>query len=556
LLDEKFRTPPQPSARDELADSKRLLARIRGKECLLEMASAAKLGSVRTKELWQLLKGNARVIFRRFAQPSLSSSRVDAAPIAKDREGAHTSLACAFMENGYSGTKLRTIVDAIPAFVWSAEPNGNLNFINQRWCHYSGVTTEAALGAEWRDLLHPEDYARQLRYWEDLVRGGQAGEFEARLRRFDGVFRWFRIQAVPQRDDAGRVLRWFGQNTDIEERKQAEMLLLGKQNLLEMMASGSSLYSLLTSLCKLVESTIGDCYCSISIVDELRSKSGHSPGRTVLLQFGAGPTVPRKLREVLSGRARLEGGNPCVSAALLKQQVILSDLSLEGRWKNWRELAKSLAVNANWSIPICSKTGDVLGTLAVLHKKSKSPTLQHQEQIAQFTGLAGMAIERANGEAALKHREALLVRSEQLSSSGSFSWRAVDGEIKWSEQLYRIFEFHPGRRITLDLIGSRCHIEDLPFLHEMTRRVRSREDFEYEIRIRMNDGSIKYLHMVAHGTKDAAGQLEYVGAVHDVTERRLSGAALAKVRAELAHVYRVASLSALTASIAHEVNQP
>ena len=81
-------------------------------------------------------------------------------------------------------------------------------------------------------------------------------------------------------------------------------------------------------------------------------------------------------------------------------------------------------------------------------------------------------------------------------------------------------------------------------------------DFEYEHRLQMPDGSVKYLHMVAHGTRDQDGQLEYIGAIQDVTERRLSEEALSKVRSELAHVARVTSLGALTASIAHEVNQP
>jgi signal transduction histidine kinase len=90
----------------------------------------------------------------------------------------------------------------------------------------------------------------------------------------------------------------------------------------------------------------------------------------------------------------------------------------------------------------------------------------------------------------------------------------------------------------------------------MLDRVRAGKDFEYEHRLQMTDGSVKYLHTVAHGTRDQNGQFEYIGAVHDVTERRLSEEALGKVRSELAHVARVTSLGALTASIAHEVNQP
>ena len=111
--------------------------------------------------------------------------------------------------------------------------------------------------------------------------------------------------------------------------------------------------------------------------------------------------------------------------------------------------------------------------------------------------------------------------------------------------------------VTLELIGTRVHPEDYQLFDDMIDQARRDvNDFEYEHRLLMPDHSIKYLHMVAHGSRDQDGQLEYIGAVQDVTQRRLSEEALGKARSELAHVARVTSLGALTASIAHEVNQP
>ena len=111
--------------------------------------------------------------------------------------------------------------------------------------------------------------------------------------------------------------------------------------------------------------------------------------------------------------------------------------------------------------------------------------------------------------------------------------------------------------MTLELIGTRVHPEDLPLLDGMIGWARGGAgDFEYEHRLLMPDHSIKYLHLIAHGNQDKDGQLEYIGAAQDVTQRRLSEEALSKARSELAHVARVASLGVLTASIAHEVNQP
>ena len=157
----------------------------------------------------------------------------------------------------------------------------------------------------------------------------------------------------------------------------------------------------------------------------------------------------------------------------------------------------------------------------------------------------------------LQRSEAFLAEAQRLSLTGSFSWRVTTQEITWSEQLYRIFGFDQGIPVTLELIGTRVHPEDLPLLHEMIERARGAgTDFEYGLRLQMPDQSIKYLHLVAHGTRDQDGRLEYIGAVQDVTQGRLSDEALGKVRAELAHVARVTSLGVLTASIAHEVNQP
>ncbi len=157
----------------------------------------------------------------------------------------------------------------------------------------------------------------------------------------------------------------------------------------------------------------------------------------------------------------------------------------------------------------------------------------------------------------LRRNEAFLAEAQRLSSTGSFSWRVTTDEMTWSEQLYRIFEFDQAAPLTPELIGSRVHPEDIPSLRGVIEPARGAgTDFECEYRLQMPDESIKYLHMVAHGTRDQDGRVEYIGAVQDVTARRLSEQALGKAQSELARVARATALSTLTASIAHEVNQP
>jgi PAS domain S-box-containing protein len=120
--------------------------------------------------------------------------------------------------NTASQNELRTLVDALPGLVWTALPDGRIEFLNQRWREYTGLSVEEAYGWGWRTAIYPGDLSELLERWRAILASGEPGEVEARFRRFDGEYRWFLIRAVPVHDEQGNVVRWYGINADIHDR--------------------------------------------------------------------------------------------------------------------------------------------------------------------------------------------------------------------------------------------------------------------------------------------------------------------------------------------------
>jgi PAS domain S-box-containing protein len=443
----------------------------------------------------------------------------------------------------------RLIVDSIPTPVAVTTSSGEIESVNQPALEYFDKTLEELKGWKASDVIHADDLQHTIDAMIKAHETGQPFNVESRHRRADGIYVWFNVLGLPLRDTEGEILCWFHLLIDIDARKRAEAQLAGEKRLLEMVASNCPLTDVLTALCKFVEDTSSDCYCGVYLIDWSGSK----------FRIGAVPSLPATFNDPVDGLTVSPQVGPCGVAALTKTQVIATDLESDPLWQSSaiRPLALAHGLRSHWSTPIYAQEGRVLGTFAIFNREPASPTQIQQDLIAQVTHIASIAIERALSEAALKRSEAFLAEAQHLSRIGSFAWRVATNEITWSEQLYRIFEFDPQVTVTLERIGTRVHPEDLTLLQDMIERASSvSSDFQYEHRLLMPDHSVKYLHMIAHGTQNEDGELEYIGAVQDVTNRQLSEEALGKARSELAHVARVMSLGAMTASIAHEVNQP
>ncbi len=184
-----------------------------------------------------------------------------------------------------SEDRLRLVIDTIPALVWSKFPDGSADFLNQRFRKYTGLSIEEGLGEGWLKAIHPEDPASSVDEWRAAFAAGKPFEFEARLRRSDGEYRWFLFRGEPLRDEAGKIVKWFGTSTDIEDRKQAEWALQEAQARLSHVTRVTTMGELVGAIAHEVNQPIAAIVTNANFC---------------LRQMASAPPNPDKLREAIS----------------------------------------------------------------------------------------------------------------------------------------------------------------------------------------------------------------------------------------------------------------
>ena len=130
--------------------------------------------------------------------------------------------AMASSEQGSERVNAQLLVDSIPGLIHTARPDGYIDYFNKPWLEYLGVTLDKVTGWNWTAFVHPEDVEGILAKWRDCLATGEIFEYETRVRRADGEYRWMYHRKVPLRDADGNIIKWYGSSLDIEERKTAE----------------------------------------------------------------------------------------------------------------------------------------------------------------------------------------------------------------------------------------------------------------------------------------------------------------------------------------------
>jgi PAS domain S-box-containing protein len=281
---------------------------------------------------------------------------------------------------------LRLVIDTIPTLAWSAGADGSAEFFNQRWLDYTGLSPEEARGWGWKAAIHPEDVERIMERWRAILMTASPAELEGRLLRSDGVYRWFLFRATPSLDEFGRVAKWFGTNTDIEDRRRVKALRDAEKRTLEIITDNESLDDILNELCHSIDAQASAAFSTILLME---------PGGK-RLWYAAGPLVPRAWLPAINPRPVGPNEGCCGAAAFLKERVIVADVLTDPLWQpdEYRELAVQNGIRAAWSQPIMTKHKEVLGTFALYSPNPRIPTDADLELIEGAGHIALIAIER------------------------------------------------------------------------------------------------------------------------------------------------------------------
>jgi len=399
--------------------------------------------------------------------------------------------------------EISRLVDALPGLVWTALPTGDIDFVNKRWCEYAGITAEEARGRGWQNTVHPDDLPRLLERWPASL--GQAGDIEARLQRFDGQYRWFAFRSQPLTNASGEIIQWCGVNSDVEDRRRVE----------------SDLHTVETNYSGWVESFPG-YMVTMNMTGQVDLFS-----RDVLEYFGK---TPEELRNWSMTDAVHPDDLDRVVAAFTESVTTGRPYTIDHRCRRHDGVYRWFHVRA---LAVRDHDGQITGWYVVLADIDE--------------------VKRAEDE--LRQAHGRLAEAQRLSKTGSYV-TDLAGNRNWSDETFRIFEFDPATEVTVERVREVVHAEDRPLFDAAIAKARAGLDVDYVFRIVTHRGVVKHVRTTSHTVEQTAGRPFFVGAVQDVTASKAAEEALNKARAELAHVARVASLSALTASIAHEVNQP
>jgi PAS domain S-box-containing protein len=400
---------------------------------------------------------------------------------------------------------IRRVLDTIPTLAWSARADGFADFFNRRWLDYTGLSVEQACDWGWTAALHPDDLNGLVDNWRSVLASREPTEIEARLRRFDGVYRWFLFRATPSLDHDGRLVKWFGATTDIEDRKRAEAELKQSEERL-----------------RLIVDSIPGFVCTLNAAGEIELLS-----RQVLEYFGkttdelrnwalSDAVHPDDLpRAVHAWTQSVETGQPYV--------LELRQRRADGVYRWFQSRA----------VPARDPGGRITGWYMLLtdihDRKCAEDALRESERdLRELIDSIPAMVYTMNAGGAVEH-----VNQQLLAFLGTPAEALND----WLSAI------HPDDR------------SRVLALWEST--VRDAQPYDVEHRLRRSDGVYRWFNSRGVPVRDADGRVvRWYSLLTEVDDRKSAEEALRRTQARLSRATQVATFGELAASIAHEVNQP
>jgi len=382
----------------------------------------------------------------------------------------------------------RVIVDTIPGLVAILTPAGEVAVVNHELIEYCGQPLEAMKQWGTNGTVHSGDVPRIGQVFTQAITAGDPYDFEARIRRFDGLYRWCQVRGLPMRDLSGRIVRWYVLLTDIDERKSAEDALR---------ASARSLKLIIDTIPALAWSARAD-----GSAEFFNQHYLDFVGLTADRASGWGWTAAVHPEDLNQLAATWEG--IMASGAPGEAEARLRRYDGEYRWFLFRT----------------------------------NPLRDEAGTIVSWYGVNTDIEDRKRAEAELRRAYDSFSDAQRLSKTGSFITDLVGDDHNWSDEAHRIFQFDPGSRISVQRVRDIIHPEDLPSFESVIVRGLTGENVTFAFRIVTARGAIKHVRGVAHVVERVAGRPLFVGALQDVTESKVAEEALDRARTELAHVAR------------------
>jgi two-component system, LuxR family, sensor kinase FixL len=335
---------------------------------------------------------------------------------------------------------------------------------------------------------------------------------------------------------------------DKGHHEKEEPFYAGQTRILEMVAANAPLPEILTNLVLLMEAQAEGMLCSILVL----SADGMS------VRHGAAPSLPEAYVKAVDGLPIGPRVGSCGTAMYLRKPVVVTDVLTDPLWSDYRGLAEGCGLRACWSTPIFSPQGDVLGSFAMYRQEQRGPNADETRLTQIATHIAGIAIERQRVQETLRERDARINLAAE-SADLAFWVLYPERNTAWMSEKGRvIYGFNSKLPLTEALLVSRVHPDERAAVQKAFDRARaSHGTFESEHRIVMPYGKTRWVLMRGRSLQDEHGNLlELIGVTIDVSAQKQSDLQLQIQREEMAHLNRVALMGEMTASVAHELNQP